>query len=83
MNDFDHGAQSHRSAPLIIEQLGGKEKQRRTDSLAATGPQILANLSDGSNTRDSILPKFVLKRCQVVMQQIEDFFAVNDGWRAQ
>ena len=47
------------------------------------GAQVLANLRDRLYPRDSILPKLALERRKILMQQIEDFFPVNDRRRAQ
>src|SRR5207245_2117958 len=36
VNDFDHSAELYRTSALIVEELRGKQKQRRTYALATT-----------------------------------------------
>ena len=83
VDDLDHRAQTNRAAALVVEQLRGKQQQRRADSLAAAGAQVFADLGDRADVRDRVAPELVLKRDEIVPQQIEDFFPVNGGWRAQ
>ena len=83
VNDLDHRAQPDRALTLVVEQLRGKQQQRRADSLAAARAQILANLGDRLHARDRVAAELVLQRDEVVPQQIEYFFPVNGGRCAQ
>ncbi len=83
VNDLDDGAESNGTTSLIVQQLRGKQQQGRTDSLAAAGAQVLADLGDGPDVGDRVAAKLVLQRDEVIPQQIEDFFAVDGGGRAQ
>jgi hypothetical protein len=66
-----------------LKELGRKKEQRWTDPLASPGPQILPNLGDGLHARNGILPELAFKSRKIIVQQVEDFFPVNDGRCAQ
>src|SRR5262249_21713077 len=46
VNDFYHAAEANGAALVMRKKLGGKQKQRRTDSLTAAGAQMFADLGD-------------------------------------
>src|SRR3954468_6832918 len=41
VNDLDDSAESNRATSLVLQQLGGKQQQSRTNSLAAARSQVL------------------------------------------
>src|SRR5229473_5544333 len=83
MNDLHNRAQPHRAASLVIEKLGRKKKQRRTNALASTVAQVLADLCDRLHARNGILSELALERRKLVVQQVENFLPVNSGRCAQ
>jgi hypothetical protein len=46
--------------------------------LPPPSPQILPDLGNRLNARDGILPELALQRREVLVQQVEDFFSVNE-----
>src|SRR5205814_8917950 len=44
VNDLDHRSQADGAAPPIVEKFRGEQEQTGTNSLAATAPQVFANL---------------------------------------
>src|SRR5712692_6305623 len=77
MNDLHNRAQPHRAASLVIEKLGRKKKQRRTNALASTVAQVLADLCDRLHARNGILSEFALERRKLVVQQVDNFLPVH------
>lgn len=79
MNDLDDGAKPDSTVTVVINKLRGKQQQCRTNSFAAAGSQVLANLRDGLDARDRVAPELVLEREKIVSEQFEEFFPVNCG----
>ena len=59
------------------KKLGGEQQECGTDSLAPTGTEMLSNICDGANVGNSVAPEFALNRCQIVAQQLKNFFGVT------
>jgi hypothetical protein len=83
MNNLDYRSQSHRAPPFVVHQLRRQQKQRRTNPLPSARPQIFTNLGNRLHAGDSIVLKLLLQRDEILPQQIENFFPVNGGGRAQ
>ena len=83
VDDFYHCAQPHGPAPGVSEELGGKQQQRRTDSFSTAGAQVLADLRDRRDVRDRVASELLFDGGNVVTEEVEDFFPVDGGRRAQ
>ncbi len=75
VDDLDDGSEAHGSATLVVEQLGGEQKQSGAESLAATLTQVIANLGDGLNVGNTIAAELAFDGLQVLTEKVEDFFA--------
>jgi hypothetical protein len=80
VDDFNDCAQADRAASLIIEESRRKQQQSGTYAFASAGAEIFANFRNGFDARNRVTPEFAFDGGQVVAQQLEDFFAVDDGW---
>src|SRR5205085_647383 len=83
VNDFNDRAQPDGAASLIIEEPRRKQQQSRAYAFAPAGAEILPNFRNGFDVRDCVAPELALDRGQVVAQQLENFFTVDDGWGTQ
>jgi hypothetical protein len=79
MNDFHDRAEAYGAAFIVGKQLGCQKQQRRADSLAASGTQVLTNFSNGADARDGVAPELALNGCQIVAQQVKNFFGIACG----
>jgi hypothetical protein len=77
MNNLDHRRKPYCSSALVPEQFRGEQQQGRTNALAATCPQVFADLGNGSDVRDRVLAELLLDRDDVIAQEIENLFPVN------
>lgn len=79
MNHFHYSAQANGGAFVVRKEFSGKEEQRWTDPFAASGAQVFPNVSNGANGRNRIPSELAFNRCQVVAQQLKDFFDITRG----
>ena len=59
------------------KKLGGEQQESGADTLSTTGAKMLADFGDGANGRNSVSPELALNRCQIVAQQLKNFFGVT------
>src|SRR6266436_248795 len=83
VDDLDNRRELYRAIALVAEKLRGEEQQRWTDSLSPTGAQVLANLRDRRDVRNRIATELLFDGDNVVTEEVEDFFPVDGGRRAQ
>src|SRR5579859_3000261 len=83
VDDLHYRAQLDGAATGISEELGREQQQRRTDALAAASAQILANFSDGADTRDRVASELALDGGKVFPQQVKNLFPRNGCGAAQ
>ena len=79
MDNFNHGAQPHRAFFIVRKELGRKQQQYRTYTLAAARAQVLANIGNGADTGNRIAPELALNRGKVFTQQLKHFFGGDGG----
>ncbi len=79
MDDLHHGAHAYRAAPVMRKKLGSQQQQRRTETLSATHPQVLSDVSDCAHTRHCVATELTLDRGKVVTQQVKNFFGGGCG----
>jgi hypothetical protein len=78
VDDLDDGCELNCARALVAEELGGEEQKGGTDTLAAAGTKVFADLGDGGDIRDRVVPELLFDGDDVVAKQVEDLFAVND-----
>jgi hypothetical protein len=83
VNNFLDRAQFDGAPSVVIEKPRREQQQHGTNALAATAAQIFADLGNRLHARNRIPPELALNRREIATQQFEDFFSVDDGWRAQ
>jgi len=59
------------------EELRSQQQKRGTDAFPPTFAQVFANLGDGGDVRDGILPELHFDGQQVIVQELENFLPVN------
>ena len=65
MDDLDHGTQADGAALIVRKKLGAEQQQRGTDALPSSGPEILANVGNGTDARYSIAAELAFDGGQV------------------
>ena len=76
---LDHRAEADARVAGTAQRLGGEQKKQRTDALAATGHQVLRDVSDDIDLGGGLAGKLLLDGGQIVAQQVEDFFCSRYG----
>jgi hypothetical protein len=64
----------------VGKQLSAEQQQRRTQTLAAPGAQVLAYFGDGAHARNRVASELALDGGQVIAQKLENFFRAGCGW---
>ena len=83
VDDLNHRRELDRARAFIAEELRGEQQQRGAYALAAAGAQVFADLGDGGDIRDGVLPELFLDGDNVVAEQVENLFPVNGAGCAQ
>src|SRR5262249_39913010 len=83
VDDLDHRAETYGAAFGVGKELGRKQQQSRPDPLASPAAQVLADIGDGAHAGDGIVAEFAFDGCQIVTQQVKNFFGSGCGGCAQ
>src|SRR5208337_3107022 len=83
VDDLNYCPQPDCAASLVAEKPGSEQEQGRAKALAATRPEVFADLGDGLDAGHRVASELPLNGDQVFAQQLEDLFSVNGCWRAQ
>ena len=73
VNQFNDGAEPYRALSPVPGISGRKQKQRRTQALAAAAQQIAGNLRHRLNGRAILERELLLDLYQVLANQVENF----------
>ncbi len=76
VDDLDHGAQFDGALAGVVHQLAGKQEQRRTQTFAAAGAKIFADLGNGPHAGNGVASELALDGREVVVQQVKNFFGI-------
>jgi hypothetical protein len=79
VNHFYDGAEANRAAPVVAGSSRGEQKQRRTQALAPTFPQIFGDFRDGLDRRAVLRRDFLLDERQILADQVEDASCDGNG----
>ena len=79
MNHLDDGAEANRALTAIAGCTGSKQKQRRTQTLAAAFSQILGNFRDGFDRGAILRGNLLFDERHIVSDEIEDASCDGNG----
>lgn len=80
VDDLNYAAQLHGAALIVRKELGGEEQQRWTNTLSSSGTKMFADICDRRDSGDGIATEFTFNSCQIVAQQLKNFFYAARSW---